>query len=204
MNDELEFIQNSNQVDYFSDEENISFEKPNIPISYNEGKANLGESISTQLSMSNRFENSQFSNVREDKNYSSQLQVNMPSMESPGVSVEYEKLLKCIIDKGEILNSIIISENNNFIDYVLMKIINNNLSKNKKVCHLVSELKKAQNIYEFYKDKPNIKPIILQKNKGKKNKNDFQSFSEQIRENNVFLVLPKVFYKLLSIGFVKI
>ena len=204
MNDELEFIQNSNQVDYFSDEENISFEKPNMPISYNEGKANLGESISTQLSMSNRFENSHFSNVREDKNYSSQLQVNMPSMESPGVSVEYEKLLKCIIDKGEILNSIIISENNNFIDYVLMKIINNNLSKNKKVCHLVSELKKAQNIYEFYKDKPNINPIILQKNKGKKNKNDFQSFSEQISENNVFLVLPNVFYKLLSIGFVKI
>ena len=204
MNDELEFIQNSNQVDYFSDEENTSFEKPNMPISYNEGKANLGESISTQISNSNRLENSQFFNVREDKNYSSQLQVDIPPMESPGVSVEYEKLLKCIIDKGEILNSIIISENNNFIEYVLMKIINNNLSKNKKVCHLVSELKKAQNIYEFYKDKPNIKPIILQKSKGKKNKNDFQSFLEQINENNVFLILPNVFYKLLSIGFVKI
>jgi hypothetical protein len=128
----------------------------------------------------------------------------MPPMESPGVSVQYEELLKCIIDKGEILNSIIISENNNFINYVLMNIINNNLSKNKKICHIVSEIKKAQNIYEFYKNMPNIKPIILQKTKGKKNKNDFQSFSEQISENNVFLVLPNVFYKLLSIGFVKI
>ena len=207
MNDELEFIQNSNQVDYNSDEENTSFEKPNMSSSYNEGKANLGESISTQISANNKLENSQYLNARVDKNYSnysSQHEVDMPPMGSPGLSVEYEKLVNCIIDKGEILNSIIISEKNNFIDYVLMTIINLNLSKNKKVCHLVSELKKAQNIYEFYKEIPNIKPIIFPKSKGKKNKNDFQNISEQISENNVFLVLPNVFYKLLSIGFVKI
>ena len=204
MNDELEFFQNSNQVEYNSDEENTSQKNQNLPISCNEEKANLGESISTQFSNNNRLENSQAFNEREDKNYSSQIQVDMPPIESPDVGVEYEKLLNCIIDKGEILNSIIISENNNFIDYILMQIINNNLSKNKKICHLVSELKKAQNIYEFYKDKHNVKPIILQKSKGKKNKNDFQSFSDQISENNVFLVLPNVFYKLLSIGFVKI
>ena len=201
MNDELEFFQSSNQVDY-SDEENNSFEKPNNLISYNEGNGNLDENTSTQVSVS-KLENSQFSSVREDIN-SSQLQVNFSPMESPVVNVEYEKLLNCIMHKDEILNSIIISENNNFIDYILLQIINNNLLRNKKVCHLVSELKKAQNIYEFYKDKPNIKPIIFQKGKGKKNKNDFQSFSEQLNENNVFLILPNVFYKLLTIGFVKI
>ena len=120
------------------------------------------------------------------------------------IDKQYQNILNCIINNKEIINTVIISENDNLINYIILEIINNNLCKNKKICFIVSENKKAQNIYELYNNKQNIKALILQKSKGKKSKNDYQSFIQQINEINLFIVLPNVLYKLLSIGFIKI
>ena len=115
-------------------------------------------------------------------------------------------ILKLVLDKNKNIfnNSIIISENNSFINNIINSAINFKISQNKKICYLTPEIKGAQEIYNQYKDSPNIKAILLQKGKNKKNKNDFQSFSEQLKQNNFFIVLPNILYKLLSIGFTKI
>ena len=120
-------------------------------------------------------------------------------------NILYRNILDLIIDnkKNKVTNSIFISENNSFINYITNSIINFNLLQNKKVCFLTPDTKRAQNIYEIYKPKDNIKSILLQKGKNKKNKNDLQSFNEQLTQNNLFIMLPNILYKLLSIGFVK-
>jgi hypothetical protein len=68
---------------------------------------------------------------------------------------------------------------------------------------LVPDTKRAKNFYEIY-NANNIKTILLQKGKSKKNKNDLQSFLEQLNQNTLFIILPNILYKLLSIGFVKL
>ena len=110
-----------------------------------------------------------------------------------------------VIDKNKNIfnNSIIISQNNSFINDITNSSINFKLSQNKKICYLAPDTKSAQEIYERYKNNINIKTILLQKGKNKKNKNDLQSFSEQLKQNNLFIILPNILYKLLSIGFVK-
>ena len=115
-----------------------------------------------------------------------------------------KNILQLIIDNKQkkMTNSIIISENNLFINYVTNFIINFNLLQNKKVCFLTPDTKNAENIYEIYKANANIKSILLQKGKKKKNKNDLQSFKDQLNQNNLFVMLPNILYKLLSIGFV--
>ena len=115
-----------------------------------------------------------------------------------------KNILQLIIDNKQkkMTNSIIISENNLFINYVTNFIINFNLLQNKKVCFLTPDTKNAENIYEIYKANANIKSILLQKGKKKKNKNDLQSFKDQLNQNNLFIMLPNILYKLLSIGFV--
>ena len=114
--------------------------------------------------------------------------------------------LKLIIDnkQNKIINSIVISENNSFINYITNSVINFNLMHNKKICFLVSDTKKAKNIYDIYKPNANIKSVLLQKGTNKKNKNDLKSFSDQLNSNNLFIILPNILYKLLSIGFVKL
>ena len=115
-----------------------------------------------------------------------------------------KKILQLIIDnkQNKMTNSIIVSENNLVINYVTNSIINFNLLQNKKVCFLTPDTKNAENIYEIYKANANIKSILLQKGKKKKNKNDLQSFKDQLNQNNLFIMLPNILYKLLSIGFV--
>ena len=114
-------------------------------------------------------------------------------------------ILNLLIDKNKNIfnNSIIISQNNSFINDITNSSINFKLSQNKKICCLAPDTKSAQEIYERYKNNINIKTILLQKGKNKKNKNDLQSFSEQLKQNNLFIILPNILYKLLSIGFVK-
>ena len=114
-------------------------------------------------------------------------------------------ILNLLIDKNKNIfnNSIIISQNNSFINDITNSSINFKLSQNKKICYLAPDIKSAQEIYERYKNNINIKTILLQKGKNKKNKNDLQSFSEQLKQNNLFIILPNILYKLLSIGFVK-
>ena len=117
----------------------------------------------------------------------------------------YTNILNLIIDKNKnkFNNSIIISENNSFIDNIINSAINFKISQNKKICYLTPDTKSAQEIYNKYKDNANIKTILLQKGKNKKNKNDYQSFLEQLKQNNFFIILPNILYKLLSIGFTK-
>ena len=114
-------------------------------------------------------------------------------------------IINLVIDKNKNLfnNSIIISQNNSFINDIANSSIYFKLSQNKKICYLAPDTKSAQEIYERYKNNINIKTILLQKGKNKKNKNDLQSFSEQFKQNNLFIILPNILYKLLSIGFVK-
>ena len=118
----------------------------------------------------------------------------------------YTNILNLVIDKNrnKINNSIIISENNSFIDNIINSAINFEISKNKKICFLTPDTKSAQDIYNKFKDNANIKAILLQKGKNKKNKNDYQSFLEQLNQNNFFIILPNILYKLLSIGFTKL
>ena len=118
---------------------------------------------------------------------------------------KYNNILNLIIDKKnkKLNNSIIISENNSCIDSITNSIINLFISQNKKICILVPDTKKAKNFYDIYNSN-NIKTILLQKGKSKKNKNDLQSFLEQLNQNNLFIILPNILYKLLSIGFVKL
>ena len=114
-------------------------------------------------------------------------------------------IINLVIDKNKNIfnNSIIISQNNSFINDIANSSIYFKLSQNKKICYLAPDTKSAQEIYERYKNNINIKTILLQKGKNKKNKNDLQSFSEQLKQNNLFIILPNILYKLLSIGFVK-
>ena len=118
---------------------------------------------------------------------------------------KYQNILNLIIDKkyNKFNNSIIISGNNSCIDSITNSIINLFISQNKKICILVPDTKRAKNFYEIY-NANNIKTILLQKGKSKKNKNDLQSFLEQLNQNTLFIILPNILYKLLSIGFVKL
>ena len=151
---------------------------------------NIGHSLSTQVSMDElanletNIKNSQKKSlfVNPDKN---EIKSNLNNYQN----IEYQNLLNCIINKGQIKNSIIISENNNFINKVIKEAIYSNLNKNKKICFIVSEQKKAQYIYELYKDLSGVKANMLQKSKGKKSKNDYQSFRNHVDGNNFFIVL---------------
>ena len=195
----FEFIQNNN--DYSDDENDINEENENsedIKQIIPEKQPNIEQSISTRLSI----EELEKSQININNNKESLFIIQNETKEHS--TIEYKNLLNCIINNGQIINSIIISENNDFLNKVIREVINHNLHKNKRVCFVVSEQKKAQIIYELYKNEPKVKANILQKGKGKKSKNDFKSFRENIDGNNLFIVLPNVFYKLLSIGFVKI
>ena len=161
---------------------NSSFNKSNNTFSINSEIQNCGNSI---LSNSNNdYQEKKISINENDK---------------------YQNILNLIIDKkyNKFNNSIIISGNNSCIDSITNSIINLFISQNKKICILVPDTKKAKNFYDIYNSN-NIKTILLQKGKSKKNKNDLQSFLEQLNQNNLFIILPNILYKLLSIGFVKL
>ena len=210
---------NSNELEYNddSDEENNSYENNYPNNSKFQHQKNLGESMSTVYSL-NKIEDKEinFQSIQglhqshkfpfffflggqifheeeeedEDKNEFN--------------NIEYQNLLNSIIYQGQINNSVIISENEKFINYISIQTIKYNINKNKKICILVSELKKSQMIYEKYIKIPQVKVISLEKNKGKKSKNDYQTFRKQIDDNNIIIVLQNALYKLLSIGFVTI
>ena len=142
--------------------------------------------------------------LKEEKNNINENIFNEPNEEKE--KIIYNNILKLIIDNNQnkIINSIIISENNTFINYITNAVIHFNLLQNKKICFLVSDTKKAKNIYDLYKTNANIKSILLQKGTNRKNKNDLKSFSDQLNSNNLFIILPNILYKLLSIGFVQL
>ena len=161
---------------------NSSFNKSNNTFSINSEIQNCGNSI-----LSNSYNDYQEKKISINEND------------------KYQNILNLIIDKkyNKFNNSIIISGNNSCIDSVTNTIINFFISQNKKICILVPDTKRAKNFYEIY-NANNIKTILLQKGKSKKNKNDLQSFLEQLNQNTLFIILPNILYKLLSIGFVKL
>ena len=89
--------------------------------------------------------------------------------------------------------------------------LNFNLKKNidkaiNKICFLVIDSKKIDKLFDklneaFGKHK---KVMVLQGGKGKKKKNDYNKFLEFIKSTDIFIAIPDVFYKLLSIGFINI
>jgi len=145
--------------------------------------------------------NSSISDNYSENSYSSQID-NKSSIVEEKFDEEFNKFLSHIIDKDKIINTILISRNVSFLKKVNGKIINFNISKNKKICYFALYSKRAKHIFDSFKDENEIKPLILQKIK--LNKNEYLNFRKQINNNNVFIVNPNLLYKLLSIGFVKI
>ena len=213
---------NSNELEYNddSDEENNSYENNYPNNSKFQHQKNLGESMSTVYSL-NKIEDKEINFQNIQCLYQSQQKFPFSDNISGQIlheeeeedededknefnNIEYQRLLNSIIYQGQINNSVIISENEKFINCISIQTIKYNINKNKKICILVSELKKSQMIYEKYIKIPQAKVISLEKNKGKKSKNDYQIFRKQIDDNNIIIVLQNALYKLLSIGFVTI
>ena len=116
---------------------------------------------------------------------------------------ENKIILENILEKDKISNSIIISRNNNFINMISEKLINYSISRNKKVCYLFMESKKAKDIEDYFNGKKDIKSLFLQKIKTAKNKNEYSNFRNKMDNNNLFISNPNILYKLLSIGYIK-
>lgn len=136
-----------------------------------------------------------------ENSYSSLFDSKSSIIEEKNIEENY-KLLDYIIEKDKIINTILISRNVSFLKKVNGKIINFNISKNKKICYLVLDSKRAKQILDSLKDKNEIKPLLLQKIK--LNKDEYHNFRNQMNNFNVFIVNPNMLYKLLSIGFIKI
>ena len=219
-NDENEFVYDTEEEEEQEKEENKKKELSNINNSINNSldsiedkdkiikikKIKEEEKVNKSLSSSEKSkefcnENSS-SESKSDNSYLKSFERENDSIKNNYDNKEYNNLLNYIIDKEKIVNSIIISKNFFFINMIMEKIVEYNISKNKKICYLITEIKKAKNIYENFKDKREIRPLILQKIKSKKN--DYPNFRELINENNIFILNPNVLYKLLSIGFIKI
>ena len=221
---------NNNQKDNINsnnNNSNIIFNfNPNSEINqeYDEEEDDLNESISNlSINNSNNLNNNinNIKNNNNSKNIFSSNKSNLFSSKSTEfssiinfqLSPNAEKIYENIYINKNIKNSIIISDDEELNREIYTKIIddfyldnkNNNKSIN-KICFLVIESKKIEKLYEklieiFGQQK---KVMILQKGKGKKMKNDYNKFVEFIQNTDIFIAIPDVFYKLLSIGFIKI
>ena len=126
-----------------------------------------------------------------------------------------ERIFEYIYDtkKEKIKNSIIILDEGEQNKTIYEKLINNYYNANNKetnnvlnkICFLILENKKLEKLCDDLKlIFKNRKISILQGGKGKKLKNDFDIFMNVFKETDIFVAIPDVFYKLLSIGFIKI
>ena len=129
----------------------------------------------------------------------------------------YEHLYEYNNDKKfNLKNSIIISDEEKINREIYIKIIEDfyfsiNTQKNNdrnmnKICFLVIDTKKIDKLLDKLNQVFGLqkKIMILQGGKGKKMKNDYNKFIEFIKNTDIFIAVPDVFYKLLSIGFIKI
>ena len=118
---------------------------------------------------------------------------------------DFEEITKHIFSNiNEINNSIIVGDNENLIQNLYVNLIN--CLTDKKICFLVSNMKKFDEVYNILNEKIGKTKNILsiQGGRGKKLKNDYVKFQDFINSGDIFLVIADVFYKLLSTGFVKI
>ena len=127
------------------------------------------------------------------------------------IDFENDKIFEYIYDnkKGKkIKNSILLLDESEQNKNIYEKIISNYYSSNNgfnKICFLVLENKKLEKLCEELKLMfKNRKISILQGGKGKKMKSDYDIFINVFKETDIFVAIPDVFYKLLSIGFIKI
>lgn len=156
----------------------------------------------SQEDFSNNFEENNNYCGEEDEESESEQSTLISSHEKNTIDIlKFPDLSQKIINNRK--NFIIISEDSSIIQETVNELNKNSNNKNKnKICILTSDNKKASKIYEQLGSKDYIS--ILQGNKGKKSKNDFESFQESIKGKTILIILPNVLYKYLTIGFLKI
>ena len=124
------------------------------------------------------------------------------------------KDIKIIKDNSQYSNYI---KKQNFIIYtdnekekisISIDLINNlfNSDEKSKVFYLICDTLKTEQLLNNLKiiENLNDKIYYFQGKRGKKQKNNIDSFNEIINKYKLFICLPDVLYKLLSIGFIKI
>ena len=110
-----------------------------------------------------------------------------------------------IYEKNIIKNSIIISDDEETYREIYIKIIEDlytqnskNLRNINKICFLIVDSKKINklfvNLNEIFGKQKKI--VILQGGKGKKMKNDYNKFDDFFQNNDIFISIPDVLYKL--------
>ena len=164
----------------------------------------------------NLLNNNNSKNIYNDSNIDlfSSKSTKYSSMINIQLSHEAEQIYNNIYENNNIKNSIIISNDEEINKEMYLKIIedfyineNNMIDRNKnKICYLTIDSKKIDkllnNLNENFGKRKKI--MILQGGKGKKMKNDYNKFKEFIKNTDIFISIPDVFYKLLSIGFINI
>lgn len=156
---------------------------------YNNSNSDLSSSKSTYFSSIIKFQNQQS-------------------------EIIYQYLYEKKNNNYNLKNSIIISNDDEVNKELYLKIINEFYSETKniedkskyKICFLVIDSKKINKLLSILNESfgKQKKIVILQGGKGKKMKNDYHKFVEFIQNADIFISIPDVFYKLLSIGFIKI
>ena len=169
--------------------------------------------------MSNNYNNSDYnkdiinsiSNLSINESNNSNLISSKSTEYTSIIDFENDKIFEYIYDnkKGKkIKNSILLLDESEQNKNIYERIISNYFSTNSgfnKICFLVLENKKLEKLCEELKLMfKNRKISILQGGKGKKMKSDYDIFINVFKETDIFVAIPDVFYKLLSIGFIKI
>ena len=169
--------------------------------------------------MSNNYNNSDYnkdiinsiSNLSINESNNSNLISSKSTEYTSIIDFENDKIFEYIYDnkKGKkIKNSILLLDESEQNKNIYEKIISNYYSSNNgfnKICFLVLENKKLEKLCEELKLMfKNRKISILQGGKGKKMKSDYDIFINVFKKTDIFVAIPDVFYKLLSIGFIKI
>ena len=240
-NDNFIIINNSNNNINLYNKNTISNFNPNSDLNQeyddDEEEEEITESIKN-LSINNNLSNfkdpNQNNNIINDNDFKNNSKINnnnsisdlfsskstqYSSIISFQLNINSEKIYENLYDKEKniLINSIIISNDEEIIKELYLKIIDefyaglsaNNIDRKKnKICFLVFDSKKIDKFFTIFNENENLKNqkkvMILQGGKGKKMKNDYNKFIEYIQNVDIFISIPEVFYKLLSIGFIKI
>ena len=160
------------------------------------------EIITSSLNSISQSNNNNISNIPKNSEISNKSENNINIKESNFNNKEYNSLLNNIINKDKITNSIIITENDIFINNILEQVVNYIISINKKICFITNDIKRGKQVEEYFSEKKELKILFLQKTKT--NKNEYLNFRTQIDMNNLFIFNQNILYKLLTIGYIKI
>ena len=112
-----------------------------------------------------------------------------------------EKNKNIILEKIKSKNSIICSDNVDFNISVIKSLLD--INKYSKIIILTLDNKISNKFAELLKN-TKLDASYLQGKKGKKIKNNYNEFHKYFIKSNIYIANPDVFYKLLSIGFIRI